>query len=143
VTEYTSTDNPLTAEQRQRGEMRRMDCVDCHNRPSHRYLPPSRAVDLSLEAGSIPANLPFINKVAVEAVGEPDAADAREADRGIERYIRAFYEKEYPAVAKAYEERVRPAVEEVKRAFHRNFFPEMKVNWQVYPDNIGHKVVPR
>ena len=141
VTEYTSTDNPLTAEQRQRAEMRRMDCVDCHNRPSHRYLPPSRAVDLSLEAGSIPANLPFIKKVAVEAMVQPYAT-AAEADRGIERYIRAFYEKEYPAVAKAYEERVRPAVEEVKRAFHRNFFPEMKVNWQVYPDNIGHKEFP-
>jgi len=141
VTEYTSTDNPLTAEQRQRAEMRRMDCVDCHNRPSHRYLPPSRAVDLSLEAGSIPANLPFIKKVAVEAMVQPYAT-AAEADQGIERYIRAFYEKEYPAVAKAYEERVRPAVEEVKRAFHRNFFPEMKVNWQVYPDNIGHKEFP-
>jgi c(7)-type cytochrome triheme protein len=141
VTEYTSTDNPLTAEQRQRAEMRRMDCVDCHNRPSHRYLPPTRAVDLSLEAGRLPADLPFIKKLAVEAMVQPYAT-AAEADQGIERHIRAFYEKQYPHLAKAYEERLRPAVEEVKRAFHQNFFPEMKVNWQVYPDNIGHKEFP-
>jgi c(7)-type cytochrome triheme protein len=141
VTEYASTEQPLTDEQRQKGEMRRMDCVDCHNRPSHNYLPPSRAVDISLEAGRMSSDLPFIKKVAVEAMVQPFATVA-EADQGIERYIRAFYEKEYPNVAKAYEQRVRPAVEEIKRTYHQNFFPEMKVSWQAYPDNLGHKEFP-
>ena len=49
---------------------------------------------------------------------------------------------EYPNVAKAYEQRVRPAVEEIKRTYHQNFFPEMKVSWQAYPDNLGHKEFP-
>jgi len=39
VTEYLSTEKPFTAEELKRAEIRRMDCVDCHNRPSHRYLP--------------------------------------------------------------------------------------------------------
>jgi c(7)-type cytochrome triheme protein len=141
VTEYTSTENPLTPEQMTRADMRRMDCVDCHNRPSHKYLPPSRAVDLSLEAGRLPANLPFIKKVATEAMVQPFPT-ATEADKGIERYIRAFYEKNYPEEARAYDRRVRPAVEEVKRVYHQNFFPEMRVSWQTYPDNIGHKEFP-
>jgi c(7)-type cytochrome triheme protein len=141
VTEYASTDHPLTPDQINKSEMRRMDCVDCHNRPSHRYLPPSRAVDIFLEAGRIPVDLPFIKKVAVEAMVQPYATDP-EADAGIERYIRAFYEKEYPDLTKAYEKRVRSAVDETKRAYHQNFFPEMRVNWQAYPDNLGHKEFP-
>jgi c(7)-type cytochrome triheme protein len=141
VTEYVSTDHPLTAEQRNQAQMRLMDCVDCHNRPSHRYLPPSRAIDLSMEAGRIPADLPFIKKVSVEAMVQPYATDA-EASAGIEQYIRAFYEKHYPDVAKAYQKRLGPAVEEIKRVYRHNFFPVMRVSWQAYPNNLGHKEFP-
>jgi c(7)-type cytochrome triheme protein len=141
VTEYVSTEHPLTEEQKKRNQMRLMDCVDCHNRPSHRYLPPSRAIDLSLEAGLISTDLPFIKKVAVEAMVRPYATKA-EADAGIEQYIRAFYEKSYPEVAKAHDKKLRPAIEEVKRVFGQNFFPEMRVNWLAYPDNLGHKEFP-
>jgi c(7)-type cytochrome triheme protein len=141
ITEYTSTDHALTPEQRAQGTLHRMDCVDCHNRPSHRFLPPARAVDLSLQAGRISADLPYVKKVAVEAMVRPYASVA-EADRGIEQFIRAFYDKEYPDVAKAYDQRLRPAVEEVKRVYRQNFFPEMRVTWKAYPDNIGHKEFP-
>jgi c(7)-type cytochrome triheme protein len=141
VTEYVSTEHPLTAEQAKQDQMRLMDCVDCHNRPSHRYLPPSRAIDLSMEAGRISVDLPFIKKVAVEAMVRSYDTTA-EADAGIEQYIRTFYEKAYPDVAKAYERKLGPAIQEVKRVFRKNFFPEMRVNWQAYPDNLGHKEFP-
>jgi len=141
VTEYVSTEKPLTPEELKKAEIRRMDCVDCHNRPSHRYLPPGRALDPSLQEGRISPELPFIKKVAVEAMvqtyGTPE-----EADRGIETYIRDFYQKQYPAVAQGQDAKVKAAIDEVKRVYHLNFFPEMKVSWQAYPDNIGHKEFP-
>ena len=31
-------------------EIRKMDCMDCHNRPSHRYVPPDFAVNQALAA---------------------------------------------------------------------------------------------
>jgi hypothetical protein len=31
-----------------RFETRKMDCMDCHNRPAHRFTPPDRAVDLAI-----------------------------------------------------------------------------------------------
>src|SRR5262245_46778815 len=30
-----------------------MDCIDCHNRPAHTYLPPDLALDQSLAAGRL------------------------------------------------------------------------------------------
>jgi len=141
MTEYVSTEKPLTPEQLKKAEIRQMDCVDCHNRPSHKYLPPGRALDPSLGAGRISPELPYIKKVAVEAMVQTYVT-ADEADRGIEAYIRDFYQKQYPAVAQGQGEKLKAAIEEVRRVYRLNFFPEMKVNWLAYPDNIGHKEFP-
>jgi len=67
---------------------------------------------------------------------------ADEADRGIETYIRDFYQKQYPAVVQGQDQKLKAAIDEVKRVYHLNFFPEMRVSWQAYPDNIGHKEFP-
>jgi c(7)-type cytochrome triheme protein len=141
ITEYVSTEKPLTPEELKKAEIRRMDCVDCHNRPSHRYLPPGRALDPSLQEGRISVEIPFIKKVAVEAMVRTYAT-AEEADRGIEAYIRDFYQKQYPAVAQGQDTQIKSAIDEVRRVYHLNLFPEMKVSWQAYPDNIGHKEFP-
>jgi len=141
ITEYASTEKPLTPEQLKKSEIRRMDCVDCHNRPSHRYLPPGRALDPSFQEGRISVNLPFIKKVAVEAMVKTYVSPG-DADRGIEAYIRDFYQKQYPAVIQAQDQRLKGAIAEVQRVYHQNFFPEMRVSWQAYPENIGHKEFP-
>ena len=66
VTEYSSKDNALTPEQLAKGEKRRMDCVDCHNRPSHVYVPPDLSVDRAITGRSIDASLPFIKQQGVQ-----------------------------------------------------------------------------
>ena len=38
--------------------------------------------------------------------------------------------------------RIRPVIDAVQEIYRNNFFPEMKANWKVYPDNIGHKDWP-
>ena len=141
VVEYVSTENPLSPEQLKKAEVRQMDCMDCHNRPSHRYLPPGRALDPSFQAGKISTELPYIKRVAVEAMVQPFTTTA-EAERGIERHIRDFYAKAYPSVLKDFEAKLRDAIAEVQRVYRQNFFPQMRVNWQAYPENIGHKEFP-
>ncbi len=141
ITEYASQDHPLTPAQIRTGGMRRMDCIDCHNQPSHRFLPPGRAVDLAMEAGRISADLPFIKKVAVEALVQPYATTP-DAERGIERYIQNFYETQYPKQVKGFGDQLQKAIQEVKRIFGQNFFPDMRVTWRAYPDNIGHREWP-
>jgi c(7)-type cytochrome triheme protein len=141
VVEYMSTEQPMSAENLKKAEVRLMDCIDCHNRPSHRYLPPGRALDPSFQAGKISTDLPYMKKVAVEAMVQTYAT-AAEAERGIERYIRDYYAKAYPRVLQDREPALRAAIAEVQRAYRQNFFPYMRVNWQAYPENIGHKEFP-
>lgn len=126
VTEFSTPDfkNKIDASQ-----IRRMDCMDCHNRPSHNFQPPDVAVDLAIALGKIDPALPFIKKRAVEVLTQPYAAQTE----GLEK-IATKLASYYPNDA-----RVRLAIDEVQRIYRQNFFPEMKANWKVYPDHIGHR----
>ncbi len=121
------------------GEVRTIDCIDCHNRPTHIIQPPDRAVNISLETGRLDRTMPFMKKVAVEALTEPYSSSA-EANAKIARYIRDFYEKFDPKLAAARQSAINQAIDEVRAIYRRNFFPEMKVDWRTHPDNIGHMV---
>ena len=47
------------------GERRRMDCMDCHNRPTHVFEMPGPAVDGALESGELDRSIPYIKRDAV------------------------------------------------------------------------------
>jgi len=64
--------------------------------------------------------------------------NTNEAMQGIAKEMQDFYETKYPAVAKGQELQVRNAVLEVQRVYRDTIFPEMKVDWQTHPNNIGH-----
>ena len=50
-----------------------MQCVDCHNRASHAFELPDRAVNQAMAAGQIAASLPFVKKESVELLKAGDA----------------------------------------------------------------------
>ena len=137
VTVYQSKDNPLKPEEIAKLPKRRMDCVDCHNRPTHIYVAPDRSVDEALLARRLDSSLPFIKQQSVEALtAEYKTTD--EATQAIATKLENFYQQKYPDIFKAKQLEVRNAIGEVQRIFRSSIFPEMKVDWRVHPNNIGH-----
>jgi nitrate/TMAO reductase-like tetraheme cytochrome c subunit len=137
VTEYYAKDSTLSKDQIANAPRHHMDCVDCHNRPTHIYVPPDQAVDQSLLAHRIDASLPFIKQQAVTVLTATYATtDA--AKQGIASGLQNFYESKYPDLAKTKQLEIRTAVTEVQQIFQRTTFPEMKLNWQTHPNNLGH-----
>jgi nitrate/TMAO reductase-like tetraheme cytochrome c subunit len=137
VKEFVSQDAPPTKEQMANGHKRRMDCVDCHNRPTHIYPPPDKSVDDSLLARRLDASLPYIKQQAVAALtGEYKTQE--EGAQGIARSLQNFYQEKYPQIAKAHPEQIRRSIEEVQRIFRTTIFPEMKTDWRTHFNNIGH-----
>ena len=127
-----------TAEQVANRERRRMDCTDCHNRPSHAIAAtPERAVDASLALGQIPATLPFIRREAVKALAASHPSQDAAAGE-ISRALRDFYGTRQPPLATARGPEVDRAVRAVQDLYRRNVFPEMNVRFGTYPNNIGH-----
>jgi hypothetical protein len=138
VTVYQSTGNSLKPAQVAAAPHRVMDCIDCHNRPTHIYHSPIESVDRAIYTGRISSRIPFIKKQAVLAL-TGKYATAEEAGKGISRTLAAYYQSRHADFANAHPELLKNAIAEVRSIYAHNFFPEMKVNWRAYPDNIGHK----
>lgn len=137
VTEYYDRTRPLNAEQIASGEKRRMDCIDCHNRPAHTYLPPDVAVDQSFSAGRLDPSLPYLKRKAVEVLDKPYATEAEALD-SIASTLDAFYRSNYSGVYAQKTDAIKTAIGETQRIFKTYFFPEMKTNWATHPNNVGH-----
>lgn len=137
VTEYYAKSSSLSKEQIEKTTKHRMDCIDCHNRPTHVYIPPDQAVDQSFLTRHLDPSLPYLKQQAV-AVLSATFDNTGSALQGIAKNLREFYETKYPEVAKSKELEIRDAIDEVQRIYQRTTFPEMKVNWQTHPNNIGH-----
>ncbi len=141
TTVYQSQASPLTGKQVAAGRPRVMDCIDCHNRPTHIYQAPVTAVNLAMSTGRIDSTLPYIKREAVHALAGTYATTAA-ALAAIGTALTAFYDSAYPGVAVSDSAALRHAVDGLRAVYQTNFFPRMKVDWRVYPDNIGHLNFP-
>jgi NapC/NirT cytochrome c family protein len=120
---------------------RTMDCVDCHNRPSHTFRPPEVEVDQALADGRIPQDLPFAHRESVRLLKAP--YPSREAaTRAISAGLTGFYARQFPAVAASRAADVRRAAAAVDGIYRANVFPSMKIGWGTYPNHIGHENSP-
>lgn len=113
-------------------ERRTMDCLDCHNRPSHRFRSPNDAVDLALSLGTIDRKLPWVKSNAVALLTQTYDTEPH-ALENISRTLREKY---------ADTQQTKSLVTALQKIYSENFFPEMKADWRAYPENIGHKDWP-
>ena len=95
--EYVSTDIKVSKEQLAKSEKRVMDCIDCHNRPTHAFELPESAVDLRIYRGLISAELPFIKKKAVKLL-KADYPDRDTAQKKIVEGVTSYYRSTYPDI---------------------------------------------
>ncbi|HEY6906483.1 MAG TPA: NapC/NirT family cytochrome c, partial [Ignavibacteriaceae bacterium] len=121
-------------EMRKKGLLRTMDCIDCHNRPSHIYNQPDRMVNVFMSIDSIDASLPYIKSTAVESLEKP-YSDKETALDSIDTFVRNFYSVYYPSANTA---SIDKSIRSIREIYTNNYFPEMNVSWKKYPNNIGH-----
>ncbi len=141
ITEYRAQDSKLSPEQIAATPKRTMDCVDCHNRPTHVYIAPDRAVDQSLTSHRMDITLPYLKQQAV-AVLTATYPTTDAAMQGIATGMHNFYATKYPDLEKTKQEQIQAAITEVQRIYRVTTFPEMKLDWKTHPDNVGHFYSP-
>lgn len=138
---FVDKDSGYSAENPPKGEMRLMDCMDCHNRPSHVYKAPSTAVNEAMSSGSIDKTLPSIKRAAVKALTGKYATH-EDAAQKIRETLENFYRQKYPEAFSSKKAALEKAVGAVIEIYKTNFFPTMNVSWKAYPNNIGHMIFP-
>lgn len=139
--EYVSTDIKVSKEQLEKSEKRVMDCIDCHNRPTHTFELPENAVDLRISRGLVSAELPFIKKKAVELL-KADYPDRDTAQKRIVEGVTSYYRSTYPDIYNTKRALVEQSAENIASIYMQNIFPDMKVTWGVHPNNLGHNDFP-
>ncbi len=121
--------------------VREMDCMDCHNRPTHTFEVPERAVDSAISHGDISRDLPFVKRKSVEILRATYASGAA-ATEAIPAALERFYRESYPQVFSQRGEDIARSGRQLAAIYGRNVFPGMKVQWGSYPNNLGHTDFP-
>lgn len=112
--------------------IRTMDCIDCHTRPSHRFLSPNDAVDNAITAGLLDRSVPWLRSNVVATLIAP----YQTTDEAMQK-IAASLHASYPKLAG-----IDALVAGAQQIYAANFFPEMKTDWRAHPDNISHESSP-
>jgi hypothetical protein len=114
---------------------RTMDCVDCHNRPTHIYETLEGAVDLALAEGRLSRDIPYVRREAVgalRAIGD----DATDPPAQILEALKTQYADRDVLVS---DEDLDAVSQELGIIYSRNVFPSMNLTWGTYPSFLGHE----
>jgi hypothetical protein len=117
---------------------RLMDCVDCHNRPTHiTDITPANAVDRALFRGALDPKIPFMAQVSREILARPgigrDQAESFFRTALAEEYRSKHPDLHLDAAA------IDKASISLAEIYRHNVYPEMKVTWNTHRNNIGHQ----
>jgi nitrate/TMAO reductase-like tetraheme cytochrome c subunit len=137
-TEYVDVESGFDAANLEPSQLKRMDCITCHNRVTHDFQPPSMSVDESMSRGMISASIPNIRNRAVVALSATYSS-RDEAFKGMDAVAEAYKGTDYYT---GHEAEIQAAIDEMKAIYDRTVFPEQKVDWTTYPTNLGHINAP-
>jgi len=118
-----------------------MQCVDCHNRPTHAFQLPERAVDEALALGVIPISLPYLKKQSVEILKAQYTSNSEAAVK-IPDALAAYYQQNHGSLFDQRRRDIENAGAALASIYNRNVFPDLKVTWGTYPNNLGHTDFP-
>ena len=134
---FRNASNPISDSLLSVSTPRKMDCIDCHNRPSHNYNSPPVYFDKAMLTGSISQNIPFFKKVAM-GILKDTFSNKDTALMKIKDSITTFYKSGYNEYYSNNKDLIDKSIAAVQDAFRKNTFPKMKATYDHYPEHIGH-----
>lgn len=137
ITIYQDEENKLGKNQLDSLEVREMDCLDCHNRPSHNYKIPQNFIDEYISSEAISKSIPDIKVVAMDILSQ-DYPTTDSAFNAIKTYTLEYYNIMYPEFLDSNKVAIDNAIATIQEGYSKNFFPEMGVKWSAYPNHLGH-----
>ncbi len=133
TTEYVDVQSGFDPKTVDAGQLKTMDCVTCHNRVTHNFMPPTQSVDLAMSRGLIDPAIPDIHLKAVEVLSAKYDTPA-DAMQGIGKLDQYYQNSTY----KGHEDKIQAAIQAIQDIYNNTVFLDQKVDWTTYPNNIGH-----
>jgi len=137
VTVYRNPETEISDSLISASTARIMDCIDCHNRPSHKYSSPPSYFDKAMLTNEVSRDIPFIKRTSMEILRN-SFSDRDTAMMQIKEGISNYYKTDFSDFYENNQPKIDQSIASLQNAFSRNTFPGMKVTYDVYPDHIGH-----
>jgi nitrate/TMAO reductase-like tetraheme cytochrome c subunit len=136
TTEYVDIESGLDASQIDRGKLKEMDCITCHNRITHLIHAPAESLDNAMAIGVISSDIPEIRSRGVEVLrGEYSSVeDAMKRIAGLD----AYYQTHHSGFYGANTEKITSAIAALQEIYSTSVFPDQEVDWDTHPSNVGH-----
>jgi nitrate/TMAO reductase-like tetraheme cytochrome c subunit len=137
VTIYRNPDTGISDSTIAASTARTMDCIDCHNRPSHKYTSPPVYFDKAMLTNEVSKDIPFIKRTAM-GILRNTFTDKDTALMQIKEGIINYYKSDFSGYFENNYSKIDKSVTALQKAYSQNTFAAMKVTYDVYPDHIGH-----
>lgn len=133
TTEYVDIQSGFDPKTIDESKLKTMDCVTCHNRVTHNFMPPAQSVDSAMSRGLIDPGIPDIHLKAVEllTVQYKTSGDAMNAIAGLDKYYQN-------STYKGHEDKIQAAIKAIQDIYNGTVFLDQKIDWTTYPNNLGH-----
>lgn len=119
-------------------EWRVMDCIDCHNRPTHIYDMPEERVDFGLISKKINPIIPGIREDSL-AVLTKEYSTREQAQEQMLSDLIALQKSRDAEQAATHADDIAKASEYLLETYLGNVWPEAKVVWGTYKKHLGHQ----
>ncbi len=137
VIEYFDEENEVDPADLASMNKRTMDCLDCHNRPSHAFRYPQDYFDDLLISGKVDKSIPSIKFAAMEVLKYPYETKQEALDL-LTSEINAYYESEHPDYFAQNKTKISDAIKAVQSEYSKNTFPKMKADAVFYINHNSH-----
>jgi hypothetical protein len=136
--EYAVGDEPA-AEEGVELEWRTMDCIDCHNRPTHVYDSLEQVVDFGLYSKKLNPEIKGIREDSMTVLQKEYTSRDEATEKIVEDLLELVAKRHGNDFVAQHEKEVVNSGAFLLEAYLNNVWPAMKVTWGTYLQHLGHQ----
>jgi len=121
------------------GRWRTMDCIDCHNRPTHVYDNLDESIDFGLLSKKIDPNIPGIREDSFTVLQEEYASRKEAKAQIVESLLSLQAERNGEGFVAEHEKSIVSSGGYLLESYLGNIWPRMNITWGTYKGHLGHQ----
>ncbi|HEX2619852.1 MAG TPA: NapC/NirT family cytochrome c, partial [Phototrophicaceae bacterium] len=134
TTEYVDVESGFDKAKMDESKLLTMDCLTCHNRITHEFPFPEESVNIAMSRGQINPEIPEIHEKAVDVLSAKYAS-RDEAFIAFDKLTDYYKTTDY---FPGHGDQIKAAIQSIKDIYDRTVFHDQQIDWQTYPNNLGH-----
>ena len=118
---------------------RTMDCIDCHNRPTHVYDSLEQVVDFGLYSKKLDPEIGGMREDSFAVLETAYASRDEATERIVEDLLERMAKRHGSDFVSKFEEDITRSGAFLLEAYLNNVWPRMNVSWGTYRQHLGHQ----